>query len=381
MTGARPKPKPPLGRRIWLMFRQDIGRKITALIVAVALWYSLANRLTLERRIPLQVREVATRAEADQLRNNSPAIYLVVPPEFIVLYKSRDSIRVDVRGNKDDVRNLDLSAVLEFEADALGGQDEAVISLPLRRDLFKARGGEPSLTEFQVKPDKLDVTLARRSEAEVTLGPDNVVVVGRPRDGYAFDGSSIRVVPNRARITGPVSKVELYAADPAQLKLMPIDIERRILEVSQQVGLDAEKVDRKVTLLTAGQAVEVSIPIRPKDITKQLLSIPVSYDNADVLTLNKRRVVFATETVDLQVTGPRSVLEGLTREQLADRIRPVFDWGQVTLTLGDEAVRIYRDGLPDSVNVTDLQGRPPEIHYSLESATSDPKTITDGELP
>jgi hypothetical protein len=371
-----------IGWRLWMLVRHDFGRKLTALIVAVALWYSLANRLTLDRRIQLQVREVASRAEAEQLRSTAPAVYLVVPPDFIVSNMSRKTIRVDVRGNKDEVRNMELSAILEVELDALGSQDEAVIPLPLVRTLFKVQGGEPSLTEFDVKPPVLDIRLARRREAEITLGPQNVVVVGRPREGYAFDESSIRVAPNRVRISGPISQVESLARNPEQLKLVPIDIEGRILEVSQQVGIDVEKVDRSVALLTTGGLVEVSIPVRPREITKELLSVPVDYRNEDALRMKKRRVVFATETIDLLVTGPRSVLEGLTREELAERILPVFDWSQVTLTLGDEPVRIFRGvGLPDSVRITDSDGRPAEIHYSLESTDSDPRSVTDGEAP
>jgi hypothetical protein len=371
----------PLGRRLWMLVRHDIGRKIMALVVAVALWYSLATRLTLDRRIQLEVREVASRAEAEQLRSSAPAVYLVVPPEFIVRDKPRRHVRVDVRGNKDEVRNMELSAILEIELDALGGQDEAVIPMPLVRSLFKVQGGEFSLSEFDVKPPKLDIRLARRREAEITLGPENVVVVGRPLEGYTFDQNSIRVAPNRVRISGPISQVEMLAGHPEQLKLVPINIDRRILEVSQQVGIDVEKVDRSVTLLTTGGLVEVSIPVRPRDITKELLSVHVTYENEDLLLLNKRRVVFATETIDLLVTGPRSVLEGLTREQLAERIRPMFDWSQVTLTLGDEPVSIFRIGLPDSVRVTDSEGRPAEIHYSLETTDSDSMSVTDGETP
>jgi hypothetical protein len=381
-NGSRTADKGPFGRRVWMLFRHDIGRKLTALVVAVALWYSLANRLTLDRRIQLQVREVASRAEADQLRNTAPAVYLVVPREFIVRDKSRKTIRVDVRGNKDEVRNLELSAVLEIELDALGSQDEAVIPIPLARSLFKAQSGELGLSELDVRPPILDVHLARRREAEITLGPSNVVVVGRPRQGYAFDESRIRVAPNRVRISGPTSQVESLASNPEQLKLVPIDIEGRILEVSQQVGIDVEKVDRSVSLLTTGGLVEVSIPVRPRDITKELLSLPVSYENEDALGLSKRRVVFATETVDLLVTGPRSVLESLSREELAEKIRPVFDWSQVTLTLGDEPVKIFTGvGLPDSVRITDTDGRPVEIHYSLETTDTDPGNSNDGELP
>ena len=365
----------------WRIFRKDIGRKLTAFVVAITLWFALANLLTDERSLQLQVRMVNSLAEADQQRVAAPGIYLVVPAELIVRDVAPDTVRIDVKGNKDDVRDLEISAVLEFDPDVLGDQDEAVKPVVLARDDFKSRARDPELSEFKLRPSTLDVTLARRADAEIELGPDNVVVTGRPREGYAYENSRIRIVPNSVRISGPRSAVENLVDNPDQLKLEPLDVEGRVLEVSQQVGIDIEKVDRSVTLRTTGGVVEVSVPVRPRDIAKQLFSLPVHYDNTDLLALGKRQVVEATETLDLQLTGPRSALEGLTSEQLAERIRLVFDWGTVTLDRAHEKVRIYRDGLPDSVKITDLEGRPPEISYRLESTGSDGATSTPGDSP
>jgi hypothetical protein len=369
------------GFRLWKIIRRDIGRKLTAFIVAVVLWTTLANVLTEERLLQFNIQVVDTVAEADQERSRTPAVYLVVPPELIVRDMSPGRVRVDVKGLKDDVSDLDVSAVIVLQPDALGDQDEAVVPVLLDRDQFKGREREPSLSEFNINPPRIDVTLARKAEAELLLGPENVVVVGRPREGYAFDESSIRVTPNRVTIEGPSSAVDNLVANPGQLKLRAVSVEGRILEVSQQVDIDKEKVDRSVSLLTTGGVVEVSIPVRPRDITREVFSVPVSYENEDLLSIDKRRVVVTTETLDLLVTGPRPVLEGLTPEQLAERIRPVFDWSEVSLTLGDEKVRLYRDGLPDSVRITDLDGRPPEIHYRLETADSDANSGIDGESP
>jgi hypothetical protein len=115
------------------------------------------------------------------------------------------------------------------------------------------------------------------------------------------------------------------------------------------------------------------------DITRELRSIPVTYANAELL--GDQQVSFATETLDLEVTGPRSVLEGLTSEQLAERIRPVFDWRDVGLKRAHEKVTIYRVDLPDTVRVTDLEGRPPEISYRLDSVDSDPNSLSGGDSP
>jgi hypothetical protein len=362
------------------LVRHDIGRKLTAFVVALLLWFLLAGLVTGERRVRLEVREAGSLAEADRKRNTEPAIYLVVPQELIVRDLSHDRIRVNVKGLKKDVLELELSAILEFDVDVLGDQDEAIITVPLDRERFKAHGEQDKqFSEFEVNPPQIEVSLARRADAEILLGPENVVVVGRPKAGYAFDGNQIRVSPNRVRISGRRLAVDEIVASPALLKLRPVNVEGRIWEVRQQVGIDPEKVDRSVSLGTASGVVEVSIPVRPMDITRELRSIPVTYANAELL--GDQQVSFATETLDLEVTGPRSVLEGLTSEQLAQRIRPVFDWRDVGLKRAHEKVTIYRVDLPDTVQVTDLEGRPPEISYRLDSVDSDPNSLSGGDSP
>jgi len=382
MNAARRRShRPGLATWLWMLVRRDIGRKLTAFAVALTLWYALANLITGERRITLDVRIVPSLMDADQQRNMAPAIYLVVPDDLIVRDTSPKEVRLDVKGNKDDVRDLDISAVIVLDESLLLDQDEAVVTQLLDRERFRARTRDPRLSEFKVRPATLDVTLARRGEAELLLGPENVVVVGRPKEGYTFEASKIRIVPNRVRIMGPRSAVENLVANPDQLKLAAIDVEGRILEVSQQVGIDLEKVDRSVSLRTVGGVVEVSVPVRAREISRELLSIPVRYENADELAVRRRRVISATKTLDLQLTGPRSVLEGLTAEQLAARLWLVFDWRAVSLDQAREKVAVYRIDLPDSVRITDPEGRPPEISYRLETVGTEGATGTSGDPP
>jgi hypothetical protein len=148
-------------------------------------------------------------------------------------------------------------------------------------------------------------------------------------------------------------------------------VEGRLFEVSQQVGLDPERVDRSITLHTAGNVVEVTIPIAPKEATRELLQLPVYYEHGDILTVERKRVVRATESLDLEVRGPRSLLDSRTNEQLRSSIRLVYDWADSPVSPRlDQArarVRVLRDlDLPDEIKIVGLDGRHPEIEYRLE---------------
>jgi len=174
---------------------------------------------------------------------------------------------------------------------------------------------------------------------------------------------------------------ESLQTDPSRLKLSPIDLEGRVLEVSQQVGLDTEKVDRSVSLHTAGGVIEVTIPVQPQETVKELLSMPVRYENEDVLARDRRRVESATETLDLKVLGPRSVLDSLTTEQLVGRIILVYDWQLARLPQASDKVKIFTQDLPDSIRIRDLDSRHPEIEYRLVDVDPEPTPDTTGETP
>jgi len=366
-----------LGRRLWRLLRHDIGRKLTALAFALVLWTTLERQVVDDRFVPLDVKVVSTRDEADNKRPTTPAVYLVVPDELLVRSISKPRVTLQVKGIKGDVANLNMSAVIVFDATMLGSAGEKTFDYVLDRDLFKPAGSEsPRLTDFRVKPETLSVTLASRLETDTTLGSLNVATEGSPKAGYFFQESRIVVRPNQVRLSGPSSAIAAISADPEQPRLAPVRLTGRSATVSQYVGLPQELLDQGVTLETPGHVVEVTIFLEAEDVTRELLSVPVTYKNEDVLKVRKQKVSSKdlTLTLDLKVTGPPSELDGLSNEELAKRIDLQYDWRDSTLSQARPKVRVLKDDLPRSVKVRLLADGDvePFIEYRLEDVKESP---------
>jgi hypothetical protein len=347
--------------------RRDVGRKVTALALALLLWGALDNFVVDERRVELEVRPMPSLADVDRERAGTPAVYLVVPNELIVQKLSASSVRLRARGLRDDVESLNMSAVLVFGPEDLGNGDQATLTRELVREAFRSRGESARLTDFDVKPRTLSITLARRATAEITLTPENVTLAGPLRDGYVFYNSRITVRPNTVRLTGPRALIEPMQADPALLKLAPVNVKDKSLTVSQMVGLPSELVDQGVTLLTGNGQVEVTVPILPDDLQIDLLSVPILYLNGDSLATRRKAVLTRPETLDLRVVGPQAELQSLTTDQLRERLFLVYDWRNAPDLLQFTArVTVARDGLSSDVKVLDLwSSEEPKIECEL----------------
>lgn len=368
---------------LYRLFRKDIGRKLTALVVAVLVWAWLATLTRGNREIELDVFIVNSRGEASAQRNLVPGVYVVVEPGLIVRDTNRKRITVRVSGLKDVVNDLDLSAMFVVDEGAIGDEDEGEVQLPLAtsRDAFRSHNSTFEVSEFDVRPRLLTLSLARSDEAEFELGAHNVDTTGVPREGYTFDENRILVRPNRVRVSGPRAVIEALRRRPGDLRLEPVNIEGATFEVTQEVGIDELRVDRNLTLNTAGGVVAVTIPFQSRPYEVELLAIEVGYENPAVLDGQRRRVVSATRTVDLLVSGPRSLLEGLSREQLVESVRLVYDWRDAGLDQARDRVEVFRGPALSGLQITGLDGRHPEIEYRLESVDPPPPPTTEGDTP
>ena len=368
---------------VYRVFRHDIGRKLTALVFAVMMWIWLATLTQGNREIELDIFLVGSRAEAGAQRNVVPGLYLVVDQGLIVRDTDRQRATVRVSGLKDVVDDLELSAVFTVTDEAIGNEDEGQVSLPLQasRDSFRSRNSTFEVSEFDVRPRVLTLSLARRAEAEFELGAHNVATTGVPREGYTFDENRILVRPNRVRISGPRAVVEDLRRHPGTLKLSPVNVEGATFEVTQEVGIDTERVDRNLTLHTAGGVVSVTIPFHARPFEVEVLAMEVHYENPEALDAQRRRVVSATRSVDLLVSGPRSVLEGLSPEQLVESVRLFYDWSDAGLDQARDRVQVWHSGPAAELQVTGLDGRHPEIEYRLEAVDSPAPLSTNGDTP
>ena len=388
---SRRKDAPPKGlhRRLWWILRHDVGRKLLALMLAVLVWLKLSSMVSNDLPITdLPVIVAMSRSDATKQMQTTSAVYLVVPRDVLVRTDlSSTKVKLTGRGLKEEIEGIKFSAILEIGDDVLGDDDERTWTTSLdERALFESRSGfEPEIKEFKVEPETLTLLLARKGEAEFRLEPLNVRIKGSPKDGYAYDRENILVHPNRVTLTGPRSQIEELQRDQTALRLAEVDVEGALFEVSQQVGIDVTRVDRSVTLDTVGGVVEVTVPIRPKDITRDLLSVAVEYKNADALAARGLKIREATPAVDLKITGPRSVLAGLNSEELSKRIQLQFDWGNAQLPLASARISVWRKDLPEDpvVRITDREGDPPMIRYQLDEvpAGSPPPPTGGGDTP
>ncbi|HZL99079.1 MAG TPA: hypothetical protein VFD43_02410 [Planctomycetota bacterium] len=366
-----------LSRRLWRTTRHDIGRKLTALGMAVALWLVLQGLVIARQPLELPVRPVATQAEADQERLSTPGVYLIVPDELIVRAVSEPRVHVTVSGLRDQVVGLNMSAKLLFTLADLGEADEIALTRPLERDVFAVPQGQvlPRLTSFRVRPEALTITLARRATAEVTLSAENVETSGAPKEGYFFRSSSIRLSPSTVGLTGPLSVLGPLLADPAKVKLDPVAMTGKSVTVSQWVGLSRELREQGVSLQSGGSGqVLVTVPIEAEHVTKDLFAVPIEYRNEDVLELRQQRVTSCPKTLDIRLVGPPAELDGRPEDLLANIVL-VFDWERdAPQTFEGEAtgkVTAYRAQLPDSVRVTDSKDKEElKIEYTLEKLTA-----------
>jgi hypothetical protein len=264
-----------------------------------------------------------------------------------------------------------MSARLLFTVADLGGADEITLSRPLEREAIDSTGQvEPHLTSFRVRPEVLQVTLARRDRAEVTLTADSVATVGSPKPGYLFRSSRIGLQPSAVSLTGPARVIEQLVQDPARIKLAPVDIAGRSAAVSQSVGLAEDLVQQGVSIEGQGEVL-VTVPIEADDIVKPLVRVPIEYRNEGVLQERRVRAT-APQAVDIQVVGPPLEINSRTDEDLLASIVLVFDWKAVPDSYFKTNQATYKVGaytldLPDTVSVADSKGNKEiKIEFTIE---------------
>ena len=352
------------------VFRKDLGRKAVALLLALLAWGYMNWRLSDDPTFPLDVFTVTSRVAAEQGLASVPGLYVVVPEHLIVRHVHQKIINVRLKGLRTELENLRLAAVVEVPTDALGTADEAKLKIPLERTMLRAEGGMPRVSDWKISPNQLELTLAESTRESFDLTWRNVQFEGTQRSGYAVLTQEAQVLPNQVVLSGPRSAIAELRENPTRLLLAPIDVDGKSVDVSRQVGLDHTRVDPGVTLETVDRKVTVVMPVRPMDVSRELFLVPVVYNAPEDLVRRNLRVVEKTEVLDLIVSGPPSVLDPLTPDQLKRAIQPTFDWRDAGLEQAKDRVR-FLSVLPDSVSILGIDGRDPEIEYKL--APIDPR--------
>ncbi|MFM2089632.1 MAG: hypothetical protein RLZZ127_121 [Planctomycetota bacterium] len=270
-------------------FTTHLELKITALVLAVALWIYTSGQARVEARVAVIVDPVAAKLAP------SMALADIVPREFTVVVSIPDD------------RAAAAPSVIEPRLDLRTRTEEGAQILRLTPALL---GLDPSVRILRSEPPDLALTatLERREEAAVAVVPPPVR--GLPA------GVEARLVLDAAtvRVRGPSRQVQTLRA--AGLAALPVEL--------RAVGADLadERSERVVLVLAPPQGIEVlepvlaSVQLRPLPGQRQRLELPLQLA-LDPALLGRWRVVPRSGRLWVTVSGPENLLKALRTDEVA----------------------------------------------------------------
>jgi YbbR domain-containing protein len=275
--GLKRQARTPHRAERWLrvIFVEDWGTKLLALVIALALWYGVTGQRkpTTIRvpRVPLNFR---------------------LPGDTEISNEPRTEVEITLTGNKraldainvrDLVANVDVSDFRPGEHSVQLTPERVTMGLP---DGVRYGDIQPNNVLLRLEP-RLD----RELEVEVRYS-------GNVPEGYALRG--ITVTPQKVKVRGPAS--HLNALQKAQTEIISLDGRKESFTLPQTA---IEIPDRKVDLIEG--VVGVTFEIGEERIEK-------SFGGVSVTTSDGTQV--RPETVSITVSGERSAINQLRAENI-----------------------------------------------------------------
>lgn len=312
------------------IFVRNIHLKGVALLLTLALylWVGEDRETRIEATAPLQIS---------------------VPENQVLLQPKIDQVKVELRGR--------WAALEQFETDELK---------PVVVDVTRRDDGElvpitpesvrlpPGLEVVSLEPSFIRVDLAERVEKTVGIEPR---IVGRTRKAYTVGDVVVR--PAELDASGPKNVM----ADLQSIPTEPVDVTGRIRSFQKRVKL---RPTSPLVEYDPDVSVTVEVPIQAEKVRRTLRGLDVSAVNT-TMEVDLR----PSETVDLTIRGPRSMVEKLQR----DTLQAVVDLEKVGEKEGGTFEReLHIRNLPDEIEILRLQPR----HFVVETK---PRAESDDERP
>ena len=255
----------------------------------------LPSRLRLREVVP---QEVTVQIDRLVERGDVPVEVIFtgqMPPNLQVLSTTLDPATVIVRGPQQRVENIArVTAPLQLAGRTESFQ-ESVTLIPVDANGVTVPG-------ITVEPSTAVVSVQLRVRGQVRRVVPTIVGADKLAPGYELAGPPTVFPSDEVVIEGPESAL---AAIP-YLTTTPIDVsgwsESRIL---WDVPIDTSRLPSGVTV--DPKTVNVSVQIRRAEETRSLQGLPITVVNARPGTT----VELTPSTVDLEVSGPSTVLEQL----------------------------------------------------------------------
>ena len=166
--------------------------------------------------------------------------------EYLVVQDIPRTIKVTLRGNKDDIYSIlssDLTAFADFTAVAETGN----YSRPIK---IERSGSALYITplEIHTTPNQINLAFARKTIKRVPLEP---VVRGTPAEGYELSGTLLS--PDHVTIEGPESVLDKISS----FKTTSVDLDGHSDNFSVQVGVETN--NKFVRLINSDVRLSLSI--------------------------------------------------------------------------------------------------------------------------
>lgn len=205
-------------------FTNNIGLKISSLVVAVLLWFFVI---------------LSGQAEISM---NIPLTFTNLPPKLDV-FDSPDTVRVDIEGQQRILKNLnknEVRAVIDL-TDAKAGRVFFTLS---KNNISLPR----TLVVTGIDPETVSLKIETQLNKTVNIKP---AVTGLPEKGFVI--ADVKVVPEEVMLEGPksvISKIYSVKTEPLDINGINSDLKYRAnLNVSDaNIRKNIDKVDVFITV-------------------------------------------------------------------------------------------------------------------------------------
>jgi YbbR domain-containing protein len=188
------------------LFTENLGLKISAVLLSVFLWFFVTSRgqseITLD--IPLEFKNI--------------------PADIGLVNTSVKTVSVTVRGHERPMKNLKASDVRVYVDLSKAKKGEDVFSVT-KEDIKLPY----ALTVMNISPSTVKIKL---DETDSKIVPVKPVLIGEPRNGFFV--SSIRVEPKTVVVKGLKSDLRKVSV----LKTEPLDITDSNKKMTQELNID-----------------------------------------------------------------------------------------------------------------------------------------------
>ena len=296
----------------WVAAGENLGLKVTALLIAVALFSIVRGAGNVQRSLDLTV---------------TVSLPPPAPGNPVLLTQLPDKVRLTVRGSPSVIGSLRPDEIGPVQLDLRDGRRAA---LRLDANLVQLPAGA---TFVGFSPDALEL----HWDAMVTrVLPIRASVVGSPVPRTRVDSAVVEVEPVRVRVLGPA----LYVDPLAAVHTDPVDV----------TGLPLGRYERRITLESPRP--EVSYEDVPTGVRVTFEVVPVVAERrVEALTVTPvgaARVTLRPPVVDVLVRGDPVQVEHLLPAQVVPTVE-VPDGA--ALTRGPVAARVQVRPLPDGSEV------------------------------